>query len=80
MSDVERYAYLGRAGCGCVRAIVVDEPDDAAFTARHVASMVKAGLTVERMTVEIARASRSQDRACPLHPRSGAVDRQGSFL
>jgi hypothetical protein len=44
------YAYVGRAECGCIRAITVDRGDK--YTGKTVAEFIEDGLTVERMAVD----------------------------
>jgi len=57
MSD-ETPCYIGRIpACGCVVAVVVDEPEHAKSTAKDVAGFIRDGLAVERMTVDEARAA-----------------------
>jgi hypothetical protein len=51
----EMMAYAGRKRCGCVVAACVDEPNHARDVAREIANWVRAGMTVERMTVEDVR-------------------------
>ena len=53
------YCYVGRqAGCRCIGVVVVDKPEYAKDTAKTVSDAVKAGLTIERMTVEDFRNSK----------------------
>lgn len=52
----EAMAYVGsEPECGCVTFLIVDNPEHAKDTAREVARMMRAGLTINRMTVEDAR-------------------------
>ena len=64
-------AYLGRvAGCGCVVAATVADPDadigHQAVVLREVARWERAGLLIERVTVEEARAALHR---CPHNER-----------
>ena len=54
-TDTEPMAYLGRKPCGCAVFCTVDRPERAKDTAREVAKEMRAGLTIERVTVEVAR-------------------------
>jgi len=47
--------YIAREKCGCVTAVCVDEPQYAKFTAKDIASWVKDGRIVERVTGDYAR-------------------------
>lgn len=51
----EPMAYVGRAACGCVVAVTVDDPIFTRQTAKEVGKWIRSGLNVERMTVEAAR-------------------------
>jgi hypothetical protein len=53
-----------RASCthGKVRVLMVDEPQFAKDNAKEIASCIKGGLTIDRVTVEEARKS---DMNCP---------------
>lgn len=47
------HAYIGRnPECGCVVAIVVDDPEYRKATAKDVSDFVKAGYAVERVSIE----------------------------
>lgn len=62
------HAYIGRAtGCGCIRSAVVDKPSDPAWTAGHVADMVRDGLAVERVPVEAVRSTPWRNSDCAAH-------------
>ena len=50
-------AYVGLKPCGCIGAAFVDRPEYAKDIAREVASWIRNGLTVERMTTEEVRAA-----------------------
>lgn len=49
------HAYVVRRPCGHPLALAVDVPDDTKGTARFVAKEIRAGNTVERVTIEEAR-------------------------
>lgn len=49
----ETHVYIGRAKCGCCRAFRCDDGDKA--TGEFVAEMIESGLTIERITGEVAR-------------------------
>lgn len=51
------HLYIGRKACGCVVAVVNDEPDEPKWTAKEVANLIKSGLTVERISFEQWRAT-----------------------
>lgn len=57
MRGVNGFAYVGRKPCGCIGAAFVDKPEHAKDIAREVASWIRDGLTVERMTTEEVRAA-----------------------
>jgi hypothetical protein len=57
MSTEQAYAYIGRAPCGCIRFATVDEPRHAKDNAKEIAKVIKAGYTVERVTVEFVRSN-----------------------
>jgi hypothetical protein len=69
------HAYIGRAPCGHVRAAVVDDPEQRAWTASHVADMVTSGLVVERVTIDHAQANGFGrcDRCDPPKPKQAAL-------
>ena len=48
--------YIARKHCGCVIAAVVDLPQTQAGTADDVSEWIRFGLTIERVTLEQARA------------------------
>jgi hypothetical protein len=69
-------AYVGRAGCGCIRAVIVDLPSDPSLTARETARMIEGGLIVERITCEAVRAAPLTRPDCEVHaiaPRQAAL-------
>lgn len=47
----EPMAYIGRAACGCIRAVSVDDPEQRSLVARDVAHMIATNLTVEVVPV-----------------------------
>ena len=57
-ADTESAVYIGRRDCGCIRAAVVDTPDERAAVARGTAKMIRDGLAVERVSAESARTQR----------------------
>ena len=61
--DTEPMAYIGRAKCGCIRAVSMDDGDRA--TARAVADMIKEGLTVERVATPVTFSFRCPHKAAP---------------
>lgn len=56
MSDQATHAYVVRRPCTHPVALAVDMPDDPRGTAKFVAKEIRAGNTVERVTIEEARA------------------------
>ncbi len=52
---METMSYIGRKSCGCVVCAVVDDPTRTKDTAKHLASWVKAGLTIERVDNDYVR-------------------------
>jgi hypothetical protein len=55
MSDKATHAYLGIASCGCVMAMTVDNPEHKKDVAKDVASFMRWGATIERVSIEYAR-------------------------
>jgi hypothetical protein len=55
MSDSQ--CYVGIKSCGCAVAACVDRPELAKDTAKTIAKWIKDGLTIERKSVEWARAN-----------------------
>jgi len=47
--------YLGYSKCGCLVAGIVDDPNDSRGTAKYVSKFIREGLTVEHVTVAVAR-------------------------
>lgn len=56
-NDKDVMAYQGRKGCGCVVAVTVDLPEYKKDTAKELAKWIRQGLSVERVTCEVARQS-----------------------
>ena len=48
-------AYVGVSPCGCIRAATVDNPEHAKDVRKDVAAFMRAGDTIERLSVELAR-------------------------
>jgi hypothetical protein len=65
----ERMAYIGRARCGCVPALTIDEPEYAEDVANDIAGWLRQGRTIERVTVEKGKAMLTTD--CPHTPQWG---------
>ena len=61
-----RFAYIGIKDCGCTVAVTVDTPEDKTSVAQDVSDFVKCGYTVQRVSVDEARA-RLQ---CCIHQES----------
>jgi hypothetical protein len=59
--SAETPCYVGLRPCGCICAAAVDAPDNdkkrRSEDAREVAKWMRAGLTIERWTVEKVRAA-----------------------
>lgn len=77
MSDAT-HVYIGRAACGCIRAVSTDMPGATDLVARDVSNMVKGGLTVERMPIEEFRAQKMTRPDCAVHTAS--APRQEALL
>ena len=60
-------AYIARKSCGCMVAAAVDEPDHREDTANEIAEWIRAGLTVERVTVDYVRANWRTCACMPEH-------------
>lgn len=71
----EGMAYVGRAPCGCVRGIIVDDPSNRSYIAKETGKWIRAGLVVERMPIEEAR---PLIKRCPHEqPRAGGRRKSG---
>ena len=77
VNDAERYVYVGRADCGCIRAVIVDDPDGLTLTARETARWIQSGLTLERLPVETVRSTSLTRPDCQVHRQP---ERQGSLM
>ena len=60
----EVMTYRGICQHGKVRFMAVDEPDMAKENAHEVAKLIRAGFTIDRVTVEVARKSDMKCEAC----------------
>lgn len=61
------FAYAAIKPCGCMVAATVDRPEWAKSTAKDVASYLRDGLRVERLTIEEVRAKLGPCH-CPVPP------------
>lgn len=61
------YAYVGISPCGCAPAVALD--DGSNDLAKDIAEWIEMGRTIERMSVEDARARWTTD--CPHDPKWG---------
>lgn len=55
MDNNTGYAYIGLCKCGVATTMTMYVPGQADRTARHVSDAIRDGLTIERVTVEVAR-------------------------
>ncbi len=55
VSDPEPMTYLCRASCGCIRALVIDSPDDRRRVAAVVSEGIKRGETIDRVPTSAVR-------------------------
>ncbi len=81
MSD-QSPALVGLKDCGCLVAAMVDEPKYRRHNAGEVAALMRQGYTIERVTVEQARAlpwCRSGG-ACEHDPAEGQVPGQEALV
>ena len=75
MTENATHAYIGIAACGCIRAATADDPDQKKEVAKDVASFLRWGKTVERVSVESVRITLCtsnhgpKNRNCP-HPNA----------
>lgn len=53
----QEMCYVGVEPCGCRVAVIVDQPHNKTKVAKEIASWIKDGLTVERVSVSDARGS-----------------------
>jgi len=58
MANEEVPCYIGRAECGCVLAVTVDDGETPKETAKFVAEMIERGHAVERVTVGWVRTNK----------------------
>lgn len=63
------HAYVSRRPCTHPLALMVDLPDSPRETAKFVAAEIRAGNTVERVTIEEARQIGVVYCACVLKPK-----------
>ena len=61
----EGYCYIAKERCGCITGAAVDEPQYAKQTAKDVAEWIADGRTIERVSLDIVKASFAQ---CPRTP------------
>lgn len=47
----ERFAYTGTKPCGCIVAIIVDDPRWKKDTAKALSGYIKSGLTITRVSM-----------------------------
>ncbi len=66
----EPMAYMGRKPCDCVVALTVDLPELKKDVAKEIGKWIRDGLTVERVSLEVARESFV---ICP-HKKAKAVE------
>lgn len=60
---MENMFYIARKPCGCVVASIHDNRDK--VTAAEVAKWIKAGMTIERVTVDVVREQFQPNTGCP---------------
>jgi len=77
VTDAEENVYVGRAPCGCIRAVIVDADDARWLTAITAARWLRSGLTIERMAVETVRTTSLTRPDCQTHRQP---ERQGGLL
>ncbi len=58
------HCYVGRATCGHIRAVIIDDPKNAKNVAKFCGQMIRDGLAVERMTVVAFKADESFASEC----------------
>lgn len=64
--------YVGKRECGCVRSVVVDDPEDAHAVSQDVARLIKAGYQVQRVEEEEGRKLLASGAKCK-HAASAVV-------
>jgi hypothetical protein len=81
MTD-QHFAYIGRASCGCIRAVIVDSAlaQGLQQVARETSRWIRDGLKIERITVEEVRASKLTRPDCTVHTFSRSAERQEALL
>ena len=52
---MENMAYIAKKPCGCIAMAVVDNPEHRRDTAKEVASCIKEGYIIERVTTDYVR-------------------------
>lgn len=65
--NTESMAYVGIAGCGCIKGAAVDVPEHARETAKFVADFIKRGYKIERWECSKVRETKWK---CEEHGRS----------
>ncbi len=63
------FCYIGRAACGCIRAVVLDEPNHQEDVAKDVSDFIKSGLTIERVQTETVNSAPWEKPECEIHRR-----------
>lgn len=69
MSDAPHDCYIGRGSCGCVIAACVDIPACKKDTARDIASWIKQGMTVERVSGKAVTLSGCENHGTCAFPK-----------
>jgi hypothetical protein len=65
LADSEVFCYVGRAGCcGNLVAVTVDKESLKPYTAREVASWIRQGMVIERVSLETFRGLKMQRCTC----------------
>ena len=66
--------YIAREWCGCIRAIIADEPERAKEVSKFVAKMIRSGLSIERIEAEAFRNGSAGKFLCECEgPRSSRL-------
>jgi len=76
----EPMAYIGRDAHGCIRFAAVDAPETRTMVAREIASCIRSGLLIERVTCEYVRQTPLRSPTCPDHQPRPAAPKQEALL
>ena len=79
---MSEFVYIARRPCGCVTGFAVDDPTFAKETAKDVAKFIESGCSVERVTLEVAHATKYVSKCAhvPQSASSAGLPAKGSGI